>query len=300
MSAFEGSMSVTGIQLATGLAWPEGPSVLADGRVVFVETYRSQLGVWAPDGTYGRYADTGGGPNATLLGADGALYVTQNGGIVGPWRASRMLRPSIQRVWPDGRIEEVVTEADGEGFNAPNDLAWAPDGTLWFTDPGRYDPDARPDPGFIRAVEPDGRCHVVERLDAVYPNGIAVEADGSVVWVESYTRAVIRRHADGRKELLATLEGAEHVPDGLAIAANGDLYVTSTGSRGIDIVSSTGGVIGFLAVGLVPTNCLFDGTDLLVTDGGAQGTSDELHAGGVLWRLPVGVPGMAPVLGALR
>lgn len=291
---------MTGIQLASGLAWPEGPSVLPDGRVVFVETYRSQLGIWAPDATHERYADTGGGPNATLLGSDGALYVTQNGGVVGPWRAPRMVRPSIQRVWPDGRIDEVVTEVDGCGFNAPNDLAWAPDGTLWFTDPGRYDPDARPDPGYILAVEPDGRCHVVERLESVYPNGIAVEADGSVIWVESYTRAVVRRHADGRKEVLATLEDGSHVPDGLAIAADGNLYVTSTGSGGVDIVSPTGGVKGFLSVGLVPTNCVFDGSDLLVTDGGAQGTSDDLHAGGILWRMAIGVAGMTPVLGAIR
>lgn len=290
---------MTGIRLATGLAWPEGPSVLPDGRVVFVETYRSQLGVWAPDGSYGRHADTGGGPNATALGSDGALYVTQNGGIVGPWRAPRQVRPSIQRVWPDGRIDEVVVEADGRGFNAPNDLAWGPDGTLWFTDPGRYDPDARPDLGAILAVGPDGRCHLVEQLESVYPNGIVVEADGSVVWVESYTRAVIRRRPDGSKATLAVLEGPNHVPDGLAVAANGDLYVTSTGSGGVDIVSASGGVTGFLAVGPVPTNCIFDGTDLLVTDGGAQGTSDELHDGGVLWRMPIGVPGMPLFRGSL-
>src|SRR5207244_94040 len=34
-------------RLADGLAWPEGPTVLPDGRVVFVETYRSRIGVWA-------------------------------------------------------------------------------------------------------------------------------------------------------------------------------------------------------------------------------------------------------------
>ena len=29
--------------VATGLGWPEGPTVLPDGRVVIVESYRSQL-----------------------------------------------------------------------------------------------------------------------------------------------------------------------------------------------------------------------------------------------------------------
>jgi gluconolactonase len=278
--------------LAAGLAWPEGPSVLPDGRVVFVETYRSRIGYWAPDGSQGTLVDTGGGPNATVLGSDGYLYVTQNGGVVGPWRAPRQVRPSIQRVGLDGTVDEIATEIEGIRLQAPNDLAFGPDGVLYFTDPGRYDEQARPDPGYIFALEPDGQGRLVERLEPVYPNGIAVEADGSLVWVESYTRRVLRRRADGTIVLLATLEGAEHVPDGLAIAANGDLYVTSTGSRGVDVVSRAGGISGFLGVGSLPTNCVFDGDTLLVTDGGESGTSEEEHAGGLLWRVDLGVAGM--------
>ena len=33
-------------QLADGLGWAEGPAILSDGRVCFVETYRSQVSVW--------------------------------------------------------------------------------------------------------------------------------------------------------------------------------------------------------------------------------------------------------------
>jgi gluconolactonase len=147
--------------LATGLAWPEGPSLLPDGRIAFVETYRSRIGYWAPDGSWGSYAETGGGPNATALGSDGYLYVTQNGGVVGPWRAAQLIDPSIQRVAPDGTIEEIITEIEGVPLQAPNDLAFATDGTLYFTDPGRYDPDVRPDPGYIMALDAHGTGHVV-------------------------------------------------------------------------------------------------------------------------------------------
>ena len=70
-------------RLADGLGWPEGPTVLPDGRVVFVESYRSQLSVWSPDGVT-RYAYTAGAPNSSVLGSDGAIYVCQNGGTVGP------------------------------------------------------------------------------------------------------------------------------------------------------------------------------------------------------------------------
>lgn len=277
--------------LATGLSWPEGPSLLPDGRIVFVETYLSRIGFWAPDGTSGAYAETGGGPNATALGSDGSLYVTQNGGVVGPWRAATLIDPSIQRIAPDGTLDELITEVEGMRLQAPNDLAFGPDGTLYFTDPGRYDQDVRPDPGYIMALEADGTGHVVERLEPVYPNGIVVEADGSIVWAESYTRHIVRRRPDGARETLATLpEG--HIPDGLAVADNGDLYVTSTGSGGLDIVSPSGGVTGFVAVGALPTNCAFEGDDLIVTDGGVPGTATEEHADGVLWRVALAVKGM--------
>ena len=35
--------STSVVTVATGLGWPEGPTVLPDGRIVLVESYRSQL-----------------------------------------------------------------------------------------------------------------------------------------------------------------------------------------------------------------------------------------------------------------
>ena len=273
--------------------------MLDDGRVVFVETYRSQLTVWTPGHGVERYADTGGGPNATALGSDGRLYVTQNGGVVGPWRAERMLEPSIQAVSADGSVETVATEIDGLRFQAPNDLAFGPDGRLYFTDPGRYDAETRPDPGRLFALGPDGTGEQIAELPPVYPNGIVVDAEGRVVWVESYTRAVRRREADGTVRELATLaEG--HIPDGLAVAANGDLYVTTVTSGGIDVVAPDGS-IDFLAVAPVPTNCAFAGSTLYVTDGGRPGESSEAAYGGVLWAVELdGVEGMTLFRGAIR
>jgi gluconolactonase len=277
-------------QLATGLAWPEGPTALPDGRVVFVETYRSQVSYWAPGGETGVFAATGGGPNATALGSDGAVYLCQNGGVVGPWRASEMREPSIQRILPSGEVETVATEIAGVRFQAPNDLAFGPNGRLYFTDPGRYDAAERPDPGYVFALDPDGGGELVAEVPPVYPNGVVVEAAGTVVWVESYTRAVKRRHADGGVEEVAVLEEG-HLPDGLAVAADGSLYVTTVTSGGVD-VGRPDGRVDFLAVGSVPTNCAFSGSTLYVTDGGHPGESSDAAYAGVLWAVElVGVEG---------
>ena len=284
--------------MACGLAWPEGPSVLDDGRIVFVETYRSRLSVWGPGREVETLAFTGGGPNATTLGSDGHVYVTQNGGVVGPWRASETRPPSIQRVSLAGEVEVVATAVDGMPLQAPNDLAFGPDGRLYFTDPGRYDSQARPDPGYVFALALDGSGEVLAELPPVYPNGIVVEADGSVVWVESYTRAIRRRRLDGTPEELCVLaEG--HIPDGLAVAESGDLYVTTVTSGGLDIVRRDGSLNGFLAVGSVPTNCTFAGSTLYVTDGGVPGEGGATFDG-ALWSVELDeVRGLEPFRGAL-
>ena len=177
--------------LAEGLGHPEGPDVLPDGRIVFVETYTSKVLAWSAERGIHDYVDCGGGPNACMLGSAGELYITQNGGTVGAWRAEVMRRPSIQKAWPDGRVEEVVAEVAGIPLQAPNDLTFGPDGRLYFTDPADYLPNDRK-PGRIFVLEPDGSGTLLEEIPDAYPNGIVAEADGAIVWVESYERGVFR------------------------------------------------------------------------------------------------------------
>ncbi len=288
--------------LAEGLVWPEGPTVLDDGRVAFVETYRSQVSVWSPARGVEQVAHTGGGPNAVCLGSDGCLYVTQNGGTVGSWRAEDPRPGCIQRITPDGAVEIVATEVDGIPLRMPNDLAFAPDGRLTFTDPGLWDLATRPDPGRIFALGTNGQGELLAELEAVYPNGIVVELDGSVVWVESYTRRVCRLPARGGEiELLAEFADERAVPDGFTIGPGGDFYVAVLFAGGLRIVAADGsGERGRLDVGAVPSNCTVRGTSLFVTDGGSdQGTTGSLATVGRLWRHELAAPGLEPFRGRL-
>ena len=273
--------------VVTGLGWPEGPALLADGRLVFVESYRSQLTVLAANGQASRFAYVAGAPNSCVLGSDGALYVCQNGGTTGPWRAAEMTTPSIQRVREGGKPEILLTEIAGHALNGPNDLVFTADGSLVFTDPGTYDPRA-PDPSRIYIVAPDGQAStLVDFPEPVFPNGVAVEADGSIVWGESYTGRVGRRRPDGAIEDLGRLPGHNPVPDGLKVGADGRLYVTDIVAGGVQVLAPDGSFDGFIACGVATTNCVFAGENLWVTNAGILATGSAPSFTGTIVRIAV-------------
>lgn len=284
-------------QLADGLGWAEGPAILSDGRVCFVETYRSQVSVWEKGKGVSQYAFTAGGPNSCVLGKSGELYVCQNGGTTGPWRAKQMVQPSIQVIASQGaKAETLVTQIEGISFNGPNDLVFGNNGNLYFTDPGTYNT-TNPDPSYIFELAPNGDGRLLAELKpSTFPNGIAVEADGSLVWAESYSGMVRRLNISSLAiEDICKLPGDNPIADGLAVAQDGRLFVTTVNGGGIDVINSDGSYDQFITVGKIPTNCVFSGSDLYVTDAGVFANSAEPKMLGQLLRLnnvTVGLPAL--------
>jgi gluconolactonase len=252
--------------------------------------------VWRPDGTAGTYASVGRGPNACMLGSDGFVYCT-NTPTVGKWVAPVRVPPSIQRAGADGKVEVVATEADGMRLTAPNDLTFGPDGRLYFTDSGDWDPVNKPHMGYICVIDPDGSAHVLDEVGRVYPNGIVAEPNGSIVWVE--TRRVVRRTAGGQRTVLQTLP-EKHIPDGFKIDVNGNFWITGFSSGGIDVLAPDGALLDFVETGGVPLNCVFSGRTLYVCDFGTTVTEDATPMSGRLLRLDAGVAGMPLYTGSIR
>jgi gluconolactonase len=276
---------------ASGLGFPEGPLVLSDGRVAFVEEYGGCVSV-LEGGRVRRMADVGGNPNGLAMGPDGRIYVTRGRGVVGTWHAPEQVAPAIVAVDPaTGTWEVVTTTASGRPLRAPNDLCFGPDGMLYFTDPDDFVPDGDLH-GWICRFGPNG-TELLYELDNTFPNGLAFDAEGRLVWMESHTKRVIGVTPDGGSETLAQL-GEETTPDGCAYAADGRLVVATLMTGGLDVVDwgSDGPRTERITwtEGAVTTNCCFDGSTIWVTD--VRQDWMTARDTGKLWRVETSLTGL--------
>ena len=282
--------------LASDLGFPEGPVVMPDGRIVFCDGNIGELLAYSRDGTVGTFARTGGSPWGALLGDDGAIYVTQGGNVPGSGDTSAV--SGIQRVLPDGTVELVCSQVAGHELYGPNDLAFGPDGRLYFTESGSeqdYRFDVR-SPGRLYAIDSSGNGEMLmERVDT-YPNGIAFDAAHRLLWTESAVHRVCRLE-EGEPTTFCQLS-EDHVPDGMAIASDGRLFVCTTISGGVTVISPDGEVLEEIRLGEHATNCIFDGSTLYVT---ATKTADieASERTGTFWRVETDASGLALIPGHL-
>jgi gluconolactonase len=287
--------AVEGTLLASDLGFPEGPVVMPDGGIVFCDGNTGELRKWH-DGTASRYAFTGGSPWGAVLGTDGAIYVTQGGNVPGSGDESAVC--GIQRVHPDGTVELLASEIDGHVLAAPNDLAFGPDGRLYFTESGtEQDPRAQtPTPGRLFVLDSSGGGEMLLERPGVYPNGIAFDAQGRLYWTESMAHRVCRLE-NGQATTFSQLTDG-HVPDGMAFAEDGRLFVCTTISGGVTVLSADGEILEEISLGEHATNCIFDSSALYVT----ATKVPDIHADqrtGTFWRVETDASGLPLIPGQL-
>jgi gluconolactonase len=260
---------VTRIEVfSRGLGFIEGPVHRRDGRILLVSINRGC--VYALDSTGQIVATfaTGGGPNGLALSTD-ALYVAQNGGVFG---ASGPATPGVQRI-----IEGEVTYLTTELCEAPNDLCFGPDGLLYVSDPVTDRALTEAIEGRVLVCDPtSGRAEVVIQ-HRYFPNGLAFDASGRFFYLaQTYPRTVERfSWTAGRLESDGTFcHVANGRPDGMALDTQGNLWVCTPGTGGIEVFSPDGAPRARIELGrgTMTTNCCFggsEGKDLFVTAAGS-------------------------------
>jgi gluconolactonase len=271
--------------VATGLAFPEGPAVMPDGSVLFVEIAGGRLKRWFPGGDVKVVAELGGGPNGAALGPDGHVYVCNNGGF--KWRTDDgFSRPigeaadykggSIQRVnLLTGQIETLYSHWNGVALHGPNDIVFDSHGGFWFTDFGKRFAD-RQMHGAVYYARVNGTHIHRAAFPILTPNGVGLSPDGRTLYVaETETSRVWSYPVTAPGELalepfpspnggrlLHGLPGYQRF-DSLAIEESGHICVATLVRGGISVFSPAGELVEFLeAPEGYCTNICFGGADM--------------------------------------
>lgn len=191
---------------ASGLGFPEGPVTGDEGDIFFTDLRHQSIYRWSEARGVEVVARTEGAPNGMRRGPDDRLYIANNGGLWpteshGVALSSPQLAGMIQRLDADGDLVEVIRSAGGDGPLRPNDLVFARDGRIVFTDPRNWEvlPDhAAYETGRIWSSSAGEEPVEIARIDG-FPNGLAFLPDGSLLVGLTEGKALIRYEweADG-------------------------------------------------------------------------------------------------------
>ncbi|MDB5413269.1 MAG: SMP-30/Gluconolaconase/LRE-like region-containing protein [Rubritepida sp.] len=269
--------------LASGLGFPEGPVVMKDGSVIFVELNGGKVSKVDAKGAYSVLGPTAGGPNGLARGPDGMLYLCNNGGshyepghFAGRGPSRDYKGGSIERVDPaTGARTTLYTECGGHRLAAPNDLVFDRHGGFYFTDLGKRRERDRDNGGLYYAL-PDGSRIVEVAYPILSPNGVGLSPDEKTLYVADTETArlwafdieapgVIRREGfpsphGGR--CLVTMPGFSRF-DSLAVEASGDIAVATLLAGTITVIAPDGGIRREVKMpDTHPTNICFGGPDM--------------------------------------
>lgn len=263
--------------IAGGLAFPEGPAFDSSGRLYWTDMEAGRIGVVDPNQPVpATFVHTGGNPNGCNFDSEGNLYIAEAG------------LKQVLKATPEGELSVFAEGCDGEPFTGPNDVVFDAAGNAYFTDPVGSDADSPT--GRVYFGTPEGR--ITQVADGLaFPNGLTLTPDGKTLIVaETMTYKLLQYDVLPDGTLGPAGEwGRLHEDgvggDGMALSANGNLYVAHYGRGVIAVLDRDGSVIEELpAGGARPTNVAFGGPgfdELYITE-------TETNA---IYRMKLGEPG---------
>ena len=239
-------------RVAGGFAFVEGPVWVAKngGYLLFSDIYNSRtmkLDVSNHAEVYRRYTHAG---NGNSMDAQGRLYTAERDG-------HRVVRTNL-----DGSETVVADRYDGKRLNSPNDVVVRKDGQVYFSDPASAAVFDQPELLFNGAyhVDPQGKVTLIAKMPR--PNGVALTPDGRTLYIADTTERKIYAYdldkdgnASNQRVAIQDIEGS---PDGLRVAANGNIYVAC---KGVAIYTPQGKLVQMIPFPETPANLAFGGPD---------------------------------------
>ena len=269
-------------RLTQGYGLIEGPTLEPDGSLVFSDVVRGGIRRLRPDGSVEDVIEHRRGVGGIAVHADG-------GHVISGRNVS----------WKRGGDTVVLLDRDHEGMSF-NDLTTDPDGRIYvgslLFDP--LDASSPRAPGDLYLIDVDGTTSVVHG-DVRLTNGLGVAPDGAALYhSDTEAHAVWRydRAADGTLTNRRPLHQWDQrgQPDGLAVAADGSVWVAMAGTGEVVGVSADGDVVATIDVEVpMVTSVCFGGAalDVLYIVTGDRGAPPDV--GVAIYRMPAPVPGLA-------
>jgi gluconolactonase len=274
-------------KLVTCCKWLEGPAVAPDGSIIVTDTDLNELLRVSPAGKIDVFKKPSGLTDTSSFhgkepGTNGNVF--DSGGRL--TTAGHALRNVFRFDRLDGgsSLTVLTDHYQGKRFNSPNDMVYARDGSLYFTDPPyglatQSDTDQQKELPFngvflIRgaAARPQGSKPTEPVLvirDLTRPNGIALSPDEKFLYIavsdpENPVWMRYPRKADGTVgagTVLLSSKGAPGVggPDGMKVDVKGNIY--GAGPGGIWVISPEGKHLATIHVPERVGNCAFGGPD---------------------------------------
>jgi gluconolactonase len=203
----------------------EGPTIARDGTLYFTDVPWGRIFRLTADNQIELYFSYDGEPNGMKIHKDGRMFIADNAnGIM-------VLDPQTKK------IEPYVVRVANERLIGPNDLTFASNGDLYFTDQGSSD--IQTPNGRIIRIRADKSAEIL--LTGIpSPNGLVLSPDEKTLYIavtKSNTlwkvplevqAGAASTHRVGRSGVWVYLSGGVG-PDGMAVDDDGNVVVAHTG-----------------------------------------------------------------------
>lgn len=177
-------------RLHTGMRWAEGPAWSGAGQyLVWSDIPNDEQLRWVPDdGHVSTIHKPAGFSNGNTFDREWRQISCEHG------------TRRVVRYEPNGTLTVLAEKFDGKPLNAPNDAVVAPDGGIWFTDPG-----------YGALFEYEGKKQPLQQKEAVY------RIDPATGKVERVTDEIFKPNglcfSPDYKRLYVADTGSSHYPE---------------------------------------------------------------------------------------
>ena len=287
------------VEVATTVAFTEGPTVDKAGNVYFTELMSQRILKLGVDGVLSTYREKSNVANGLLIdgqnrlvaceGAEWGLHGSKVKGI------PRVTRTDLNT----GKLEILAEQFEGKPFVAPNDVTIDGKGRLYFTDLAG---------GAVYRIDAPGKVsRILQAPEVQRPNGIQISPDDKILYLVEANGAeggarMIRAYdllADGTVTRMRVHYNFSpgRSADGMSIDTAGNLYASAGLNRrrgtsetldtkcGVYVISPAGKLIRFIPISEdTITNNAFGGPDMKTL---------YVTAGKTLYKFRTDVAGMA-------